>query len=83
MDQYSWGYDDQSVDWTELSELYRIAPLGNKSPPHLRSVFANSMFKVFVYADEVLVGAGRALATVWTVPTWQTLLSTPRSRDWA
>ena len=62
MDNYSWGYDDKSIDWTELSELYRIAPLGNKSPADLMTVFSNSMFKCFVHADDLLVGAGRALA---------------------
>ncbi len=24
----SWFYDDDVVDWDELSDLYRIAPLG-------------------------------------------------------
>ena len=62
MDGYSWSTDDTSVDWTELSELYRLAPLGNKPPEHLMTTFSNSMFKCFVHADEVLVGAGRALA---------------------
>ncbi len=62
MHQYAWGYDDNSVDWSELSELYRIAPLGNKSPADLMTVFSKSMFKCFVHADGALVGAGRALA---------------------
>ena len=62
MDRYSWVLDDKSIDWTELSALYRIAPLGNKSPEDLRTVFANSMFKCFVHAGGRLVGAGRALA---------------------
>ena len=62
MDEYRWDLDDKSIDWTELSELYRIAPLGNKSPNDLKTVFANSMFKCFVRADDRLVGAGRALA---------------------
>ena len=50
------------VDWNELSELYRKAPLGNKSPERLRTVFTNSMFRRFAYEDGVLVAAGRALA---------------------
>jgi GNAT superfamily N-acetyltransferase len=62
MDHYSWVYDDRSVDWSELSELYRIAPLGNKSPADLVTVFSDSMFKCFVHAGDHLVGAGRALA---------------------
>jgi len=51
-----------TVDWNELSELYRKAPLGNKSPERLRTVFTNSMFRRFGYEDGVLVAAGRALA---------------------
>lgn len=59
---YSWVHDTAGVDWEELSELYRIAPLGEKSPRDLATVFGNSRFVCFVYADEALVGAGRALA---------------------
>jgi GNAT superfamily N-acetyltransferase len=58
-----WVYDDAAVDWDdELSELYRIAPLGDKPPEHLRTVFSNSMFTCFVYVDGRLVAAGRILA---------------------
>ncbi len=58
----SWVYDDSAVDWEELSRLYRIAPLGEKSPKDLETVFSNSRFKCFVYADSELIGVGRALA---------------------
>ncbi len=61
MDQ-SWVYNDSAVDWGELSELYRKAPLGDKSPMDLQTVFSNSRFKCFVYANEELIGVGRALA---------------------
>ncbi len=61
MDQ-SWVYEDSSVDWEELSRLYRVAPLGEKSPKDLATVFSNSRFKCFVYADGDLIGVGRALA---------------------
>ena len=61
-DIYAWATDDASVDWDELSALYRVAPLGDKPPDSLRTVFGNSMFKCFVYDDGRLVGAGRALA---------------------
>ncbi len=59
---HSWVYDDSAVDWGELSELYRKAPLGEKSPEDLETVFSNSRFKCFVYAGEGLIGVGRALA---------------------
>lgn len=50
------------VDWYELSELYRVAPLGDKPPKSLAAVFTNSMFTTFAYAQGDLIGAGRALA---------------------
>jgi ribosomal protein S18 acetylase RimI-like enzyme len=27
-----WQFDQEEIDWEALSELYRIAPLGDKSP---------------------------------------------------
>lgn len=62
MEDYAWVYDIEAVDWNELSNLYRIAPLGDKPPEALATVFGHSMFMCFVYAGDVLVGAGRALA---------------------
>ncbi|MFL6635145.1 MAG: GNAT family N-acetyltransferase [Massilia sp.] len=58
----TWTDALDTVDWNELSELYRKAPLGNKSPQRLETVFTNSMFRRFGYEDGVLVAAGRALA---------------------
>lgn len=57
-----WSDTLERVDWDELSALYRIAPLGEKPPQQLRTVYANSMFCSFVYEGGRLVGAGRALA---------------------
>ena len=57
-----WKYAIDGLDWEELSALYRAAPLGDKKPRHLETVFSNSRFKCFVYDSGVLVGAGRALA---------------------
>jgi ribosomal protein S18 acetylase RimI-like enzyme len=62
MDDYVWRQDMESVDLEEVSHLYEIAPLGNKPPDALATVFGNSMFTCFVYAEGVLVGAGRVLA---------------------
>jgi GNAT superfamily N-acetyltransferase len=62
MADYRWDYNDEGIDWEELSELYRIAPLGEKPPGDLARVFPNSMFKCFVRDGDRLVGAGRALA---------------------
>lgn len=57
-----WLLDQNSIDWLALSELYRIAPLGEKKPDDLRLAFSNSRYKCFVVDDGVLIGAGRALA---------------------
>jgi ribosomal protein S18 acetylase RimI-like enzyme len=57
-----WVYSDSNMDWDELSHLYRIAPLGQKSPEGLKVSFSNSMFKCFVYDSGKLIAAGRALA---------------------
>ena len=62
VDEHEWAHDHDGMDWAELSELYRIAPLGDKPPDVLRTVFANSMFMTFVRAGGRLVAAGRALA---------------------
>ena len=60
--EYNWQYSDENMDWNELSHLYLIAPLGQKSPADLQKSFSNSMFKCFVYGAGKLVAAGRALA---------------------
>ena len=60
--EFVWQYSDKNMDWDELSHLYLIAPLGQKSPSDLQVSFSNSMFKCFVYEAGKLVTAGRALA---------------------
>jgi ribosomal protein S18 acetylase RimI-like enzyme len=57
-----WKHTADAVDWNELSALYRLAPLGDKPPALLQTVFGNSLFKCFVYERGALVAAGRALA---------------------
>ena len=57
-----WIFDQAQIDWTALSELYRIAPLGDKKPDELRLAFGNSIYKCFVFENGVLIGAGRAIA---------------------
>ena len=57
-----WLLDQASIDWAALSELYRLAPLGDKKPDELKLAFSNSMFKCFVLDGERLVGVGRAVA---------------------
>jgi predicted N-acetyltransferase YhbS len=61
VDEYSWVGDLVTVDFDELSLLYRLAPLGDKPPEALATVFGNSMFVCFAYAGTALAGAGRVL----------------------
>lgn len=57
-----WTDDETRIDWQALSHLYRIAPLGDKSAEWLKTAYANSRYKCFVYDGDAIVGAGRALA---------------------
>ena len=59
-----WQFDDAGIDWSALSELYRIAPLGDKSPRDLKVCFTNSMFKCFVF-DGDLPGRRRPGGCGW------------------
>ncbi|MFT6896964.1 MAG: ribosomal protein S18 acetylase RimI-like enzyme [Paraglaciecola sp.] len=62
MHQFTWVYEQTNTDWQQLSELYRIAPLGNKAPEDLEIVFSNSKFTCFVFDHAKIIGVGRALA---------------------
>jgi ribosomal protein S18 acetylase RimI-like enzyme len=62
MQQFTWVYEQTNTNWQQLSELYRIAPLGNKAPEDLEVVFSNSKFKCFVFDHAKIIGVGRALA---------------------
>ena len=57
-----WTQSPDAIDWDALSELYRIAPLGNKSGEWLKTAYANSMFKRFAFDGDQVVAAGRAVA---------------------
>ncbi len=57
-----WSHTTTALDWAELESLYRLAPLGNKSAAHLKTVFANSRYTWFARDGGRLVAAGRALA---------------------
>jgi len=57
-----WKFDQSSIDWEELSQLYFIAPLGDKPHEKLKVVFTNSKFKCFVFDKSKLIAVGRDLA---------------------
>lgn len=57
-----WSDTLEDIDWNELSELYRLAPLGDKSADWLRIAFGNSRLRCFAREGGRIVGVGRALA---------------------
>jgi len=56
------SHDQSTINWEELCELYKIAPLGLKVLDDLKCSFSNSKFKCFIFDGDILVGVGRALA---------------------
>lgn len=58
----TWKFSEQGISWPALAELYRIAPLGEKDPVALEKAFSASLYKCFIYHEDMLVGAGRVLA---------------------
>jgi len=59
---YIWKDEISSINWDELAHLYKIASLGEKDPIDLKRVFSNSRYVCFIYDEDKLIGAGRALA---------------------
>lgn len=58
-----WVLDKNAdIDWNALSNLYRIAPLGEKKPEDLAISFGNSRYLCLVFDGATLAGAGRVLA---------------------
>ena len=57
-----WIFDQESISWDELTDLYASTLLRDVTPDDWKTAFSNSMFKCFVYENGKLIGAGRALA---------------------
>jgi ribosomal protein S18 acetylase RimI-like enzyme len=49
-------------EWEQLSQVYKLAPLGDKPAANLKITFGNSRYRCFVHDNGSLVGAGRVLA---------------------
>ena len=60
--EFRWTDSTEKLDWDEMSELYRIAPLGIKSGEWLKTAYSNSMFSCIAFDGERIVAAGRAVA---------------------
>ncbi len=62
MDQIKLTYDTDPVDWSDLAEVYRRAPLGDPGSDKLQRAYENSAACCFAYREAELVGAGRAIS---------------------
>jgi len=58
----AWTTNTEPVDWPELAELMRIAPLAERTADEMRQVYGNSMFACFAFDGPRLVAAGRVMA---------------------
>jgi hypothetical protein len=53
-----WHYSQESFDWNVLSDLYKVAPLGEKRPEEFQKAFTNScglciqVSGIFIYDDK-------------------------------
>lgn len=52
----------QGVVWKDLTHLYKITDLGERTILQLQHAFANSTHVAFVYDKEQVVAAGRAIS---------------------
>ena len=55
-------YGTDHIDWDELCRIFPLAPLGTRDPVKLRQASKNSHTVISVYADNTLIGFGRALS---------------------
>lgn len=62
LDQLTIHSDCTAVDWHELRELIRRAPLGEREVELTKRVFTGSYLCAFAYLDGRLVGAARAIS---------------------
>ena len=56
------AYSTESVNWIELAEVYRLAPLGRYDPEQLQRAYEKSQICCFGYHGAQLIAAGRALS---------------------
>ena len=62
IDDITLEYSTDSVNWIELAEVYRLAPLGTYDPERLQHAYEESQICCFVYYGSQLIAAGRALS---------------------
>ncbi|MBU0769463.1 MAG: GNAT family N-acetyltransferase [Proteobacteria bacterium] len=55
-------YGAEHLNWIEVCEIFRLAPLGMRDPEKLQLAAENSHTVVSAFVDEKLVGFGRAIS---------------------
>jgi len=55
-------YGTEDLNWIEVCEIFRLAPLGTRDPEKLQLAAENSHTVVSAFVDENLVGFGRAIS---------------------
>ena len=61
-DDITLEYSTDAVNWTELAEVYHLAPLGTYDPGRLQRAYEKSQVCCFAYHGTQLIAAGRALS---------------------
>jgi ribosomal protein S18 acetylase RimI-like enzyme len=55
-------YGTENIDWVALCEIFRLAPLGTREPEKLKIAAENSHTVCSAYADQKIIGFGRAIS---------------------
>lgn len=55
-------YGTENIDWVALCEIFRLAPLGTREPDLLKIAAENSHTVCSAYADQKVIGFGRAIS---------------------
>ncbi len=55
-------FDLDGIDWSEVVEIFRLAPLGIRDPEKFRRSCENSFLVCFAFFNDKLIGMGRAIS---------------------
>ncbi len=55
-------YGVENIDWVELCEIFRLAPLGTREPEKLKIAAENSHTVCSVHIDGKIIGFGRTIS---------------------
>lgn len=55
-------FDTKGVNWPEVAEIFKLAPLGIRDPEQLRRSCENSFLVCFASIGKKLIGMGRAIS---------------------